>query len=337
MNKKICFFCVGTGGHVLPVKNLVQGLINKGISKEKIIVITDKRGSVYLKDLSVEVKVFEFYASKNGILGYLLNLRRIFVSILQIYSYLKNKKISIYFSTGSYISPIAGVVSKLNKCKFFIQEQNVYAGLGNKLASIFAFKIFTSFELTLNINDKKCFYSGPIINTKLIPRKIEDLEHNSIGFYGGSQGSEQINNFVEKFLQDDMSLNHKIIHITGEKHFKNIETNRNYKNYGFLVDIDKFYKEVSIIVGRAGGGSLEPAFLGIPQILIPYKFGTTSSHQSLNADFIEKNGFGYIVNTYEELINTIKLIILNLKNKKELPALNSGNNLIIEELFNELY
>ena len=89
MNKKICFFCVGTGGHVLPVKNLVQGLINKSISNEKILIITDKRGSVYLKDLSVEVKVFEFYASNNGILGYLLNLRRIFVSVLQIYSYLK--------------------------------------------------------------------------------------------------------------------------------------------------------------------------------------------------------------------------------------------------------
>jgi len=105
MNKKICFFCVGTGGHVLPVKNLVQGLLNKGISKEKIIVITDKRGSVYLKDLSVEVKVFEFYASKNGILGYLLNLRRIFVSILQIYSYLKNKKNKhLFFNWFLYFS-----------------------------------------------------------------------------------------------------------------------------------------------------------------------------------------------------------------------------------------
>ena len=337
MNKKICFFCVGTGGHVLPVKNLVLGLLNKGISNEKIIVITDKRGSVYLKDLSVEVTVFEFYASKNGIQGYLLNLRRIFVSILQIYNYLKNKNISIFFSSGSYISPIAGIVSKLNKCKFFIQEQNVYAGLGNKLASIFAFKIFTSFEITLNINDKKCFYSGPIVNTKLLPRKVEDLELNSVGFYGGSQGSEQINKFVEDFLQDESSLNYKIIHITGEKHFKNVETNRNYKNYAFLEDIDKFYNETSIIVGRAGGGSLEPAFLGIPQILIPYKFGTTSSHQSLNADYIEKNEFGYIVNSYEELIDSINLISLNIKNKKQLPTLKSGNNLIIEELFNELH
>jgi UDP-N-acetylglucosamine:LPS N-acetylglucosamine transferase len=32
MNKKICFFCVGTGGHVLPVKNLLLELENLGVS-----------------------------------------------------------------------------------------------------------------------------------------------------------------------------------------------------------------------------------------------------------------------------------------------------------------
>jgi len=26
MNKRICFFCVGTGGHVLPVRNLIKEL-----------------------------------------------------------------------------------------------------------------------------------------------------------------------------------------------------------------------------------------------------------------------------------------------------------------------
>ena len=26
MNKRVCFFCVGTGGHVLPVRNLIKEL-----------------------------------------------------------------------------------------------------------------------------------------------------------------------------------------------------------------------------------------------------------------------------------------------------------------------
>jgi len=90
MTKKICFFCVGTGGHVLPVKNLVNGLIKKGISKENILIISDKRGSVFLKNIPVEVKTFDFYSSQNGIIGYLLNFRKIFSSLFLLNKYITN-------------------------------------------------------------------------------------------------------------------------------------------------------------------------------------------------------------------------------------------------------
>ena len=47
---KIVFFCVGTGGHVLPVINLIDDLLQRGIEKRKIEVVTDKRGYQYFKD-----------------------------------------------------------------------------------------------------------------------------------------------------------------------------------------------------------------------------------------------------------------------------------------------
>ena len=56
MNKKICFFCVGTGGHVLPVKNLVIKLIDLGVKPDDIIVVTDDRGKQYLKNLDCRKK-----------------------------------------------------------------------------------------------------------------------------------------------------------------------------------------------------------------------------------------------------------------------------------------
>ena len=36
----IVFFCVGTGGHVLPVINLIDDLHQRGIEKRKIEIIT---------------------------------------------------------------------------------------------------------------------------------------------------------------------------------------------------------------------------------------------------------------------------------------------------------
>ena len=47
MNKKSVFFCVGSGGHVFPVKNIILDLIKNGVSKEEIIIFTDKRGEEF--------------------------------------------------------------------------------------------------------------------------------------------------------------------------------------------------------------------------------------------------------------------------------------------------
>ena len=51
MNKRVCFFCVGTGGHVLPVRNLIKELKELGINNEDIFVICDNRGRQYLDNL----------------------------------------------------------------------------------------------------------------------------------------------------------------------------------------------------------------------------------------------------------------------------------------------
>ena len=52
--KKIGIFCVGTGGHVLPAKNLITQLNDEGIDLDKFIIVTDERGSQYLKNLDIK-------------------------------------------------------------------------------------------------------------------------------------------------------------------------------------------------------------------------------------------------------------------------------------------
>ena len=63
MNKKICFFCVGTGGHVLPVKNLVKELENLGVNPKEIYVISDVRGVQYLENLNINIFTTNAYIS----------------------------------------------------------------------------------------------------------------------------------------------------------------------------------------------------------------------------------------------------------------------------------
>ena len=337
MNKRICFFCVGTGGHVLPVRNIIKELKKLGTKTEDIFVICDKRGKQYLDNLDISIYTPEIFVSKKGIAGYILNIFTILKSIRVIKKILKDKNISVVFTTGAYIAPVAGIVSKTLKASFFIQEQNIYAGLGNKISAIFAETIFTSFEDTQNINKSKLKHVGPIVNTTLKRKNIDSFALQTIGFVGGSQGSEEINNYVEQFLNSEAQSKFNILHITGKtKNISKLEM-QNYKSYDFLKDMDEFYKNIDILVGRAGGGSLEAAYLGIPQILIPYQHGTTSSHQDLNARYLEKKEFGYKVDSFDELLNKVSEISSKIKsNNLDIPKIVIGNQTIAEEIYEHI-
>ena len=178
MNKKVCFFCVGTGGHVLPVRNLIKELKKLGTNNEDILVICDNRGKQYLDNLDISINTPEIFVSKKGVVGYIFNIFKISRSIREVTKILKDQNVSVVLTTGAYIAPVAAIVSKILKAKFFIQEQNIYAGLGNKISAIFAKTIFTSFEDTQNINKSKLKHTGPVVNTTLKRKYMDKIYKN---------------------------------------------------------------------------------------------------------------------------------------------------------------
>ncbi len=305
---KIMFFCVGTGGHVLPVKNIIDELLNSGISKNQIEIVTDKRGSKFLQEIDVKCFTTDVFRSDVGKFGYLINITKIFKTISNINRNMDFKNTKIIFTTGSYIAPIAAYLSWRKKIKLFVQEQNIYTGLGNKIASYFKSTVFASYPDTKNVNQKNVEFVGPVIN-KNIKKSIKDINENIvIGVQGGSQGSNEINNFVYKYLENHKLIKVKILHIVGPS---NIDKSKNFDNYEQLEYVDNmndFYQQIDIQISRAGGGILEALYLNIPLILIPYKLGTTSSHQQLNAKFLVDNEYAIICNNYTDVEKEILLI-----------------------------
>ena len=305
---KIMFFCVGTGGHVLPVKNIIDELLNSGISKNQIEIVTDDRGSKFLQEVDVKCYTTDVFRSDIGKLGYLINLTKIFKTISNINKNMDFKNTKIIFTTGSYIAPIAAYLSWRKKIKLFVQEQNIYTGLGNKIASYFKSTVFASYPDTKNVNQKNVEFVGPVIDKK-IKKSIKDINDNIvIGVQGGSQGSNEINNFVYKYLENHKLIKVKILHIVGPS---NIDKSKNFNNYEQLEYVDNmndFYQQIDVQISRAGGGILEALYLNIPLILIPYKLGTTSSHQQMNAKFLVDNEYAIICNNYTDVEKEILLI-----------------------------
>jgi UDP-N-acetylglucosamine--N-acetylmuramyl-(pentapeptide) pyrophosphoryl-undecaprenol N-acetylglucosamine transferase len=315
--KKIAIFCVGTGGHVLPAKNIIMQLNDDGIELKHFIVITDKRGSEYLKDLNIKIYIQEIYRSKIGVIGYLLNFHKVLKTLTKTRSIIKKEKVKIILSTGSYISPIASLLSFTLGIKYFGQEQNIYAGLGNKLSCLLPGIIFTSYPETKNLLNKKGTYVGPVINKDLLKKIKENRDTLTIGIQGGSQGSNQINNYVYEFLNKNNTFDVSFIHITGKDKSNDILNVKNYIQYEYVENMNSYYSKINLQISRSGGGALEAAYLGIPQILIPFKHGTTSSHQLLNAEYLENLGVAKIVNSYNEFERNLLDFINNYKDREK--------------------
>ncbi len=336
--KKIAIFSVGSGGHVLPAKNIIRELNDQGIPIDRFIFVTDKRGVQYLDDIKVKIFVLDVYRSTYGFLGYIFNFYKFFKTIYISRKILRKENVKILLTTGSYIAPVASFLSFIMKLKLFVQEQNIYAGLGNKIASIFPGVVFTSYPDTKNLYQKRVQHVGPIISKNLLKNK--NTSDFTLGIQGGSQGSKELNNlFYEFYKKNDMS-GVNILHITGKgKEF--IEINEaNYTQYDFIKDMNTYYSKIHLQISRSGGGSLEAAYLGIPQILIPYKHGTTSSHQLLNAQYLEKIGLAIVINSYNELEILLKKIFNNLDNWRNLyfneNTIESGNIKLAEMILKEI-
>ena len=335
MNKGV-FLCVGTGGHVLPAYNVIKSMLNQGIDKKNILIVTDERGIEYFKEKDFETIVYPFVSSRRGIGGYLLNLSKILKSIIYLYKSLKKHKPQFLFTTGAYIAPVSAIVSKLLKVNFYIQEQNIYSGLGNKLSAPFAKIVYTSFPDTKNIQKNKIQYCGPVLNLDLNNNEINKTHNLTIGFQGGSQGSKEINDFVYKFCKDERYLDIDIIHIVGKNNEK-VNTNRkNYISHNYIDEMHSFYNSIHLQVSRAGGGILEAAYLNIYQLLIPFKHGTTSIHQQLNAEYLEKINAGRIIKSYDDFTKQIDYFIKNHSENINKFKIEEGNSTISEKLVDEL-
>ena len=103
----------------------------------------------------------------------------------------------------------------------------------------------------------------------------------------------------------------------------------------YIENMDNYYDSIDIQVSRAGGGSLEAAFLNIPQLLVPYKHGTTSQHQLLNAQFLEEKGAAKIITSYEELKTMLNSYLDDELSKLEFN-IKAGNDHIGKVLINEI-
>ncbi len=323
--RRLVIVAGGTGGHIF--SGLVVSDYFKSCGCFVKWIGTEDRLEFILKskyNLDIDFVYIPNFLQRN-IFRFVINLFFFIKSILLIRSKLKKWKPDLVIGFGSYIS-FAGIFSAL-LCSIptMIHEQNIVAGLSNRILSYFVTKVVQAFPGTFHgnvpvvgnlIRKELLFFSKP--EERLLNRKgpIRIL------VIGGSQGSVKLNLIILKLIKYLDMDKFIIFHQTGIKNysfmFNMYKNNFNIVNYNIISYINNmyyFYNWADLIICRSGALTVsEVSYVGLASIFVP--FVHRDNQQYLNAKFLENVGAAYIVHENDLAVENLLKILINIDRRK---------------------
>ena len=305
-NQKIIISCGGTGGHIFPAIEIAKSLSDLDPSLN--ILFIGALNKMEMKTIPnkgfpiIGLWIQGFYRKsiiKNIFLPFKLLVSLIHALVLLLYY----RPVAVV-GTGGFASGPVLFVASLLKFKTYIQEQNSYPGLTNKLLSKRVDKIFVADNnMTKFFPPKKVVnFGNPVrhslkreLDFKFLKksRRFFNLSDNkfTILIIGGSLGASPINNAIHHHLKILMQQNYQLIWQTGKQEYaKYIDLKSDACSiHNFIERMDLAYAASDIVFSRAGAIAIsEISFLSKPSILIPSPH-VTDNHQLENAKYLQKN------------------------------------------------
>ncbi|MCD8529211.1 MAG: undecaprenyldiphospho-muramoylpentapeptide beta-N-acetylglucosaminyltransferase [Chitinophagales bacterium] len=256
---------------------------------------------------------------------------KLLVSIVKAWFALKKFRPDVAIGTGGYASGAALKVAQWQGIPTFIQEQNAFPGITNKLLAKEVKKVFAAYPgLERYFDASKIQITGnPLRSIVNIEKqdKGEAQKHfglqagkKTVFITGGSLGAGTINKAIAKHLDSLKDNDIQLIWQCGKIY------EEQYKKYdaptvsvlSFIDRMDLAYAAADVIVSRAGGTISELAIVGKPVILIPSP-NVAEDHQTKNAISLQEKSAAIVIkdSAAEE---TLVSAIIDLMNNKEKQA-----------------
>lgn len=326
MSKTLIFTGGGSGGHVMPALTIL-----KRINADKKFDIHYIGGINGIERELVRDYELTYHPIHTGKLRRYLSVEnlkdtiRVFMGLIDAFKILWkfNRKETLVFSTGGFVCVPVVLAAKLQGKKVFIHEQTSRVGLANKISSIFADKVFISFEDSFKyFDERKTYFSGyPLreecysetINEVVINgRLINDSKLPILFVTGGGNGAQLINKLIQRNL-DILASRYLIIHQVG-KSFFNEYSHIKHDNYIPLAfvgpEMIDLFKLATVTISRSGAGTVcELIAVGKKSIYIPLKIAQ-KNEQFYNALEAYKK-LGSIIIEEKELTDESFLVALH--------------------------
>lgn len=312
-NKTLIFTGGGSGGHVMPGLTILKKINQKeefdihyigGINSIERELVSDYKLSYH----PIHTGKLRRYISVEN----LKDVSRVFLGLYDSFKVLWkfNRKNTLVFSTGGFVSVPVVLAAKLQRKKVFIHEQTSRVGLANKICSIFADRVFISFEDSFKYFDEnktylsgyplreQC-YSDEIGPVRIQGRLINESAKPILFITGGGNGSQLINKLIEKNFQF-LTERYMVIHQTGKTFFNDYNKlkNEDYIPMAFVgQEMINLFKLATVTVSRSGAGTVcELIAVGKKSIYVPLRiaqkneqfFNALEAHKKLGSIIIEE-------------------------------------------------
>lgn len=315
--KRVILSGGGTGGHIYPAITIGREIASL-TEAEFLYVGTDKGLEANL----VPKEGFPFRTlpvqglRRSLSVQNLVTLGKSMGSVLMAMRIISDFKPDVVIGTGGYVCGPMLLAASLRHIPTLIQEQNVIAGITNKILSRFVDVVAVGYEEAEKAfpKAKRVVYTGNpvrpdvLIDTREMGRQHFNLADDDFAVLiaGGSRGARSINTAmleVHRHFKDQPHI--KLIHVTGQQEYDSVLEQLGCKDgqsfsqssliLPYLHDMPKGLAAADLAVFRAGAvGLAELTVRGIPSILIPYPYAA-EDHQTYNARALVSAGAARLI------------------------------------------
>jgi UDP-N-acetylglucosamine--N-acetylmuramyl-(pentapeptide) pyrophosphoryl-undecaprenol N-acetylglucosamine transferase len=323
----------GSGGHVFPAIAIAEAIQKIAPNTEflfigaegKIEMTAVPKAGFNIKGLPI-AGFHRKLTLQNALFPF-----KLIISIIKAWFYVKQFKPNVAIGTGGYASGAALKAAQWQGVPTFVQEQNAFPGVTNKLLANKVKKVFAAYPgLEKYFPKDKIEITGNPLRASVSIQNIDKaaaLNHFKLNpqypvifITGGSLGASVINKAIKDKLALFQEQNIQLIWQCGkiyENEYFPLATEQ-VKVFSFIDRMDLAYAAADIIISRAGGTISELALVGKPTILLPSP-NVAEDHQTKNVmALVEKDAAILIkdVNAVELLVPSA-IHLLSDENKKE--------------------
>ncbi len=293
----------GTGGHIFPAIAIANEIMNH--YPDSVIEFVGATGKMEMDKVpAAGYKIHGLWISglqrrlsvKNLSLPF-----KLMASLLKSSLIIKRFKPDFTIGVGGYASGPLNYMASIMGIPVFLQEQNSYPGITNKLLKKYAVKICVAYQQMDRFfpKEKLVLTGNPIRQGILLKtdKQTNAFEHFSLNpkkktvlVVGGSLGARTINEAVDENLSLLNDHDVQLLWQTGKNFTGDFGTFDWGTCTAFIQRMDLAYQVADIVVSRAGAMSVsELSALGKATIFVPSPF-VSEDHQTKNAlNLVDKN------------------------------------------------